>query len=174
MAQCPGERCHSDLVHLAFLGPEEEHVALLVDPHAFSSLKRWDDLFDEGVSAVFDLASGEAKLLALSFHAGKFTSAKAAMWLAERVMKPLLFFPTSGRLTDAALNTRLAAPIESVAVSWEQIERTLSGEFQDGLAGVFQGPLDDIIDGLGFDPVGMDEPAVRATQTGHQALGRDD
>jgi hypothetical protein len=165
-AQCQDERCLAVLVRLAFLGPEEEHVALLVNPHAFSSLQRWDNLFDEGVSAVFDLASGEAKLLALSFHAGKFTSATATKWLAERVMKPLLFFPTSGRLTDAGLNARLAALIDSVAVSWEQIERTLSSQFQ--------GPLDDIIDGLGFDPVGMDEPAGRATQAGHLALGKDD
>src|SRR5580698_5879038 len=69
-------RCLAILVRLAFLGPEAEHVALLVNPHTFTSLQRWDNLLDDGVSAVFDLASGEAKLLALSFHAGKFTPAR--------------------------------------------------------------------------------------------------
>lgn len=111
MVQCPGERCHSDLVHLVFLGPEEEHVALLVAPRRCALLRRWDELFDEGVAAVFDLASGEAELLALSFDAGKFTPARAATWLGERVLKPLLFLPITGRPTDADINAPVAALI---------------------------------------------------------------
>lgn len=101
----PGEKNLSALVRLTFLGPEEEHVALLVDPGRFPLLRRWDEVFDEGVAAVFDLASGEAELLALSFHAGKFTPARAATWLAKRVLKPLLFFPNSGRLTFPDLDS---------------------------------------------------------------------
>jgi hypothetical protein len=82
-AQCPGEG--------------EEHVALLVDLRRFGLLRRWDDLLDEGVVAVFGVASGEAELLALFFHAGRFTPDRAATWLAERGFKPLLFVPNSGK-----------------------------------------------------------------------------
>jgi len=82
-------------VQLAHLGSGEEHVALLVDLLRVGLLRRWDDLLDEGVAAVFGLASGEAELLALSFHVGKFTPDKAATWLAERGFKPLLFVPNS-------------------------------------------------------------------------------
>ena len=110
-ARYQDRRCFAFLVRLAFLGPEEEHVALLVNPHTFSSLQRWDNLLDDGVSAIFDLASGEAKLLALSFHAGKFTPARAATWLAERLLKPLLFLPTSGSHASTDSDAPLAAQI---------------------------------------------------------------
>jgi hypothetical protein len=110
MAQGPGERSLTIPVHLAHLGSGEEHVALLVDLRRFGLLRRWDDLLDEGVAAVFGLPTGEAELLAavfglptgeaellaLSFHAGRFTPARAATWLAERGFKPLLFVPNSG------------------------------------------------------------------------------
>jgi hypothetical protein len=45
------------------------------------------------VAAVFGIAGGEAELLALSFHVGKFTADGAATWLADRGIKPLLFAP---------------------------------------------------------------------------------
>lgn len=80
------------LVPLAHLISKDEHVALLVNSAAkFNLLRRKHDLLDEGVSAVFGLGSGEAELLALSFHARKFTPVGAATWLAERGFKPLLF-----------------------------------------------------------------------------------
>lgn len=82
----------------------------LVEIHD-GTVRRWDELFDEGVAAVFDLASGEAELLALSFHAGKFTPARAATWLGERVLKPLLFLPIKGRPTDADFDAPVAALI---------------------------------------------------------------
>lgn len=83
-------------LHLDRLSSGEEHVALLMDPSSFGPLRRWDDLLADGVAAVFGLASGEAELLALSFHAGKFASTDAATWLAERGFTPLLFVPVSG------------------------------------------------------------------------------
>jgi hypothetical protein len=85
----------------------EEHVALLVIPRKFGLLRRWDDLLDESVAAVFGLASAEAELLALSFHAGKFSPDRAATWLAERGFKPMLFVPTSGRLGAATFDAQL-------------------------------------------------------------------
>jgi hypothetical protein len=59
-------------------------------------LRGWDDLLDEGVAALFGMTGGEAELVGLCFHAGKFTPAEAATWLAERGIKPLLFLPNSG------------------------------------------------------------------------------
>ena len=112
-ARYQDRRCFAFLVRLAFLGPEEEPVALLVNPHTFSSLERWDNLLDDGVSAIFDLASGEARLLALSFHAGKFTPGGAATWLAERVLKPLLFLPTSGSDASTDCDAQLAVQVGS-------------------------------------------------------------
>jgi hypothetical protein len=96
MAQGPGEGSLTIPVLLSDLGSGEEHVARLVDLRRFGLVRRRDDLLDEGVAAVFGLAIGEAELLALSFHAGKFTPARAATWLAERGFKPLLFVPNSG------------------------------------------------------------------------------
>jgi len=46
-----------------------------VDLLRFGLLRRWDDLFDEGVVGVFGIMSGEAELVGLCFHAGKFTPA---------------------------------------------------------------------------------------------------
>jgi hypothetical protein len=107
-AQWPGRNDLSASVRLSFLGPDEEHVALLVDLRRFASLRRWDDLLDKGVAGVFSLASEEAKLLALSFHAEEFTPARAEAWLAERGFKPLLFLPNSGRLPSASFDPPLA------------------------------------------------------------------
>jgi len=108
----PGERNLSVLVQFALLGPDEEHVALLVNSAVkFDRLRRKDDLFDDGVAAIFGLACGEAELLALSLHAGRFTSARAAAWLAERGFKPLLFVPNSGRLAAADFDAPRAAPV---------------------------------------------------------------
>lgn len=96
MAQGPGESGLAIPVQLAHPGPGEEHVALLVDLRRFGLLRRWDDLLDEGVAAVFRQAGGEAELVGLCFHAGTFTPAEAMTWLAGRGFKPLLFVPNSG------------------------------------------------------------------------------
>jgi hypothetical protein len=105
------ERPRPCVFHLAHLGSGEEHVALLVDLRRFGLLQRWDDLLDDGVAAVFGLASGEAELLALFFHAGKFAPARAATWLPERGFKPLHFVPNSGRLAAADFDAPVAALI---------------------------------------------------------------
>ena len=95
-AHGPGESRLAIPVQLAHLGSGEEHVALLVDLRRFGLLRRWDDLLDEDVAAIFGLASGEAELLALSFHAGKFTSDRAVSWLAGRGFKPRSAVSDSG------------------------------------------------------------------------------
>jgi len=69
----PGERILSGPVLLAFPGPDEEHVAPLVESRRFGLLRRKDDLLAEGVAAVFGLEDGEAEPLALCFHAERFT-----------------------------------------------------------------------------------------------------
>jgi len=109
MARYSNKSSRTFPVLLSDLGSGEEHVVPLVDLRKFGRLLRWDDLLDEGVAAVFGLASGKAELLALSFHAGKFTPAKAATWLAERGFEPLLFVPNSRRLAAAAFDASLAA-----------------------------------------------------------------
>lgn len=110
LAQGSGENGLALPVHLAPLGPGEEHVARLVDLSRFGRLRRWDGLLDEGVAAVFGMTGGEAELVGLCFHAGKFTPAEAATWLAERGFRPLLFVPNSGRLAAADFDAYLAAP----------------------------------------------------------------
>jgi hypothetical protein len=92
-SQGPGESSLAIPVRLAHLGSGEEHVARLVDFRRFGLLLRWDDLLDEGVAAVFGMTAGEAELVGLCFHAGKFTPAESATWLAGRGFKPLLFVP---------------------------------------------------------------------------------
>jgi hypothetical protein len=75
---CPGERNLSVLFDLAFVVPDDEHVALLVESGSFGLFRRKDDLLDEGVDAVFGITGEKAELLALCFHGEKFTSADAA------------------------------------------------------------------------------------------------
>jgi hypothetical protein len=65
-----------------------EYHVVLVNAGPFDRLLRKDDLLDEGVAAVFGLAGAEAELLGLCFHAGKFTPAQVAAWLAERRLTP--------------------------------------------------------------------------------------
>jgi len=96
-AHCPGERSRNILDHFAHLGTDEEHVALVATFGKFDLLRRNGDLLDESVAAVFGLAGAEAELLGLCFHAGKFTPAQAAQWLAGRGIAPLDFVPNSGR-----------------------------------------------------------------------------
>jgi hypothetical protein len=92
----PGERNRSALVHFAMLGPDEEHIALLVESRRFALFRRKADLLAEGVAAVFGLAEEEAELLALCFHGERFTPADAVNWLVERRFTPLLFIPIPG------------------------------------------------------------------------------
>jgi hypothetical protein len=54
-AQGPGDSSLAIPVRLAPLGSGEEHVARLVDLRRFGLLRRWDDLLDEGVAAVFGM-----------------------------------------------------------------------------------------------------------------------
>jgi hypothetical protein len=96
IAQGSGESSLTIPVPLAPLGSGEEHVAQLMDLRRFGLLRRWDDLLDEGVAALFGITGGEAELVGLCFHAGKFAPAEAATWLAERGFKPLLFVANSG------------------------------------------------------------------------------
>lgn len=119
--QCPGESSLTIPVLLPDLGSGEEHVALLVDLRRFGLLRHWNDLLDEGVAAVFGLANGEAEFVALCFQAGKFTPDRAATWLAERVFKPLLFVPNSGRFAAADFEAPQAAQVEPVAVGPEPL-----------------------------------------------------
>jgi hypothetical protein len=77
LAQGPGESSFTIPVHLADLGSGEEHGARLLDLRRFGLLQRWDDLLDEGVAALFGMTGGEAELVSLCFHAGKFTPADA-------------------------------------------------------------------------------------------------
>jgi hypothetical protein len=114
-AQGPGESGLALPVQLAHLGPGGEHVARLADPRRFGLLRRRDDLLDEGVAAVFGITGGEAELVGLCFHAGKFTPAGAATWLAGRGFTPLLFVPNSGRLVAADFDPPLAAPVGRAA-----------------------------------------------------------
>ena len=93
MAQGPGDRSLTIPVLLSQLGSGEEHVAPLVDLRRFGLLRRWDDLLDEGVAAVFGITGGVAELVCLCFHAGKFTPAESGTWLADRGFKPLLSVP---------------------------------------------------------------------------------
>jgi hypothetical protein len=93
MAQGPGNGSFVIPVHLAHLGSGEEHVARLVDLRRFGLFRRWDDLLDEGVAAVFGIMDGEAELVSLCFHASEFTPGNAATWLGDRGFKPLLFVP---------------------------------------------------------------------------------
>ena len=93
----PDESIPTLLAHFAKHVAVEEHVALLENPDNFDRLRRKGDLLDEGVAAVFGLADAGAKLLALCFHASKFTPAEATEWLVGRRFAPLIFVPNSGR-----------------------------------------------------------------------------
>ena len=93
MAQGPSERSLTIPVLHSDLGCGDEHFARLMDLDQFGLLRRWDDLLDEGVAAIFGITAGEAELVGLCFHAGRFTPAESATWLGERGFKPLLFIP---------------------------------------------------------------------------------
>ncbi len=104
----PGARLAMDncvsIMGFCDLGSGEEHVALLVDLQKCGLFRRWDDHLDEGVAAIFGLASGKAELLALCFHAGKLTSARSATWLVQRRFKPLRFVPTGREVSGVIWN----------------------------------------------------------------------
>jgi hypothetical protein len=72
------------LDNLAHAVTGEEYLVLLGNGWRFDRLLRKDDLLDEGVAAIFGLAGAEAELLALCFHATKFTPTEVKAWLAER------------------------------------------------------------------------------------------
>ena len=91
----PDESILSVATHFAQHVAAEEHVALLENPGKFDLLQRKADLLDEGVAAVFGMASAKAELLALCFQIRKFTPAEAVKWLAERKIVPLLYVPSS-------------------------------------------------------------------------------
>jgi len=67
-----GQRADSAPVLLAPIVSADEYLVVLVNAGRFDWLRRKDDLLDEGVAAVFGLASGTAELLGLCFHRQKF------------------------------------------------------------------------------------------------------
>ena len=125
MAQGPGESSLALPVCRGHPVPGGEHVALLGNPGRFDLLRRKDDLLDDGVATVFRLAGGDAELLRLCFHAGKFTPAEAMTWLAERGLKPLLLVPNSGRLAAADYDA-----LPSVRVGWTTSGRGSKGKWR--------------------------------------------
>ena len=91
----PDESILTVATHFAQHVAADEHVALLENPGKFDLLQRKADLLDEGVAAVFGLASAKAELLALCFQVRKFTPAEAVRWLGERRIVPLFYVPSS-------------------------------------------------------------------------------
>lgn len=73
IAQYPGESSLTMPELLFDLSRAEEHVARLMDLRTFGLIRRWDDLLDTGVAAVFGITGGEAELVGRYFHAGKIT-----------------------------------------------------------------------------------------------------
>jgi hypothetical protein len=78
------DRGFTVLIPLSQSVTDGEHVALLADPGRFRRLRRSDDLFDDGVAALFGLTGGEAELVGFAFDAGTFSPAEATHWLRER------------------------------------------------------------------------------------------
>jgi hypothetical protein len=77
-------------------GPPEEHAAVLQVPGGYDQLRRTDDLFDEGVSAVFGIRRGEADLQAVRFDASRFAAEQAQEWLLALGLEPIDFQAASG------------------------------------------------------------------------------
>ncbi len=77
-------------------GPGQEHEAVLQAAGEHDLLRRREDLFDEGVSAVFTIRLGEAGLHALCFDAGRFTAEQARTWLRDRGLEAPHFRAASG------------------------------------------------------------------------------
>jgi hypothetical protein len=65
------------------------HIAVFEPLDRFDSLRRIDDLLDEGVHTVFGIQGEEATLHALIFQADRFSVAAALRWLKERGLRPL-------------------------------------------------------------------------------------
>lgn len=115
MAQYSGHSGLTIPLVVSALSSNAEHVALLVDSAAtFELLRRWDDLFDDGVAAIFGIEGSEAELLAFAFHGSKFSPGAAAHWLVERGFKPLAFRPNSGKLAATGCDAARAARVRRV------------------------------------------------------------
>jgi hypothetical protein len=80
----------------AFRGPAEEHEAVLQEAGKYDLLCRKDDLFDEGVFAVFGIRLGEADLQAFYFDANRFSAEQAREWLLAWRLEPISFRAASG------------------------------------------------------------------------------
>ena len=161
------------------LGTGEVHVALLAHLRRFGLLRRWDDLLDEGVAAFFGLASGEAELLALSFHAGTFTPAEARTWLAERGFAAPFLVPNAGRFAVAGFDAPPAAPVgrrvsrkhqegewlrKTRTSFWSTMTRTTALVFAGGIGENAAAVRARICEGLGF--LGIDLDHARNTGGG--------
>jgi len=69
--------------------PHANHVAVFEPLDRFDSLRRIDDLLDEGVRTIFGIRGGEAIVHALIFQADRFTVTAALGWLRERGLRPV-------------------------------------------------------------------------------------
>jgi hypothetical protein len=95
------------IVHHAHLVSDNEHVALLESSAApFKQLQRKDELFDDGVAAIFGIVDDQAELLGFSFQGESITSAEAMKWLAERRFPIQLFVSNSGETSGGGGATR--------------------------------------------------------------------
>jgi hypothetical protein len=69
--------------------PNANHIAVFEPLDRFDSLRRIDDLLDEGVHTVFGIQGEEATLHALIFQANRFSVPAALRWLKERGLRPM-------------------------------------------------------------------------------------
>lgn len=77
-----------------------EHTALLDNTFDYDTLRRKDDLFDNGVATVFRIKDGKASLHAFLFRKEQFTPVEARTWLNTYGFVPLHFQEAAGGLAN--------------------------------------------------------------------------
>ncbi len=82
-----------------------EHAFRINDPSRYKRIRRTNNKFGEGISAIWGvLDNGKVELQAIRFDAGKFTFAQAKKWIRDHSYKPLESVQASGSQESVTLH----------------------------------------------------------------------
>ncbi len=78
-----------------------EHSARITNPDQYDRLRRKNDVFGQGIHAIYGVKSGKSEVQAIRFDKDRYTPAEARAWLKKHDYDPIEFEPASGESESA-------------------------------------------------------------------------
>ena len=105
-----------------------EHAARLHDPRKYSTFRRVNNAFGNGIDAIYGIIDNKTELQAIRFDKKLFTVAQAKAWLSKHNHKPILFEPATERQSMETEIIHRASAMDTQVVDERRIQMSISSE----------------------------------------------